>query len=257
MDWDTPVTLFLMNLARALPDTFVLRILRQCGTVLRWRRALGVKDTPWDYGFVDYSSPSDALQALRIIPQITILDKTWQACIDKSQQADLDSFDQARKMRADFDEDRETKSDQLRLRMVTELVSSSAFARAVPRLTEVLHSENDDSRTSEHYKYLKEIHHENDVLEQQFREELIAWRAAEARFESERTSLRNFLNGQNRSDRAAFLRTFRPKDASAATWRLFLRFQGERRALRTQEESLEGLVRHSLEHSGQPSELLP
>jgi hypothetical protein len=240
MDWDTPVTLFVLNLATTLPDTFVVRILRLCGNVLRWRRATGVKDNPCDFGFVDYASPSDALQALRLISHITILDKTWDAKIDKSLQSDLRSFEQARRMRPEFSEDRELKNDQLILRMVNELVSSSAFARAVPRLTEVLFSENDDSRTSEHYKYLNEVHKENDQLEELFRSDLSNWRATEVRFESEREALQNSIqNGEpRRFRRDAFLKAWKPpeiipgdpnsEERFIREWKEFMRIRRER-----------------------------
>jgi hypothetical protein len=245
MDWDTPVTLFVFNLATTLPDTFVVRILRLFGNVLRWRRATGVKENPCDFGFVDYSSPNEALQALRLVSHITILDRTWEAKIDKSQQSDLLSFEHARKMRADFDESRELKNDQLILRMISELVSSSAFARAVPRLTEVLFSENDESRVSEHYRYLKEVHAENERLEELFREELLAWRATEVRFEAEREDLRKSLqeSPRDRCARDAFLRGWkRPEVDGESEWREFMRVRGEHAAVRAEEEEIERMI---------------
>jgi hypothetical protein len=254
MDWDTPVTLFIFNLASTLPDTFIIRILRLCGTVLRWRRATGVKENPYDFGFVDYASPNEALQALRVIPQIVILEKTWQAKLDKSQQGDLLSFEQARKMRADFDEEKELKNDQLILRMIDELVSSSAFARSVPRLTDVLFSENDDSRTSEHYKYLNEIHRENDMLEERFRDDLIAWRATEVRLESDREAMRKSIETDcsDRQQRDSFLREWKPPEIAIGDpeseanfvrqWKEFMRIRRERLVLRAEEEEFERLL---------------
>jgi RNA recognition motif-containing protein len=248
MDWDTPVMLFVMNLAPTLPDTFILRILRQCGNVLRWRRAMGVKDNPCDFGFVDFGSPGDALRALRIIPQITILDLSWVAKIDKNQQPDLVSFEQTRRMRIDYDEEKELKKDQLILHMVSELVASSAFARVVPRLTEILFSENDDSRVSEHYRYLNAVRRENDELEELFRRDLIAWRTAEHRLEIERREVRRFLETAQpeRASRDEFLRQWRPPEPAdedfVARWKEFIRVRQERKLLRKQEEELEQLL---------------
>jgi hypothetical protein len=252
MDWDTPVTVFVTNLAPTLPDTFIYKILSLFGKVLSWRRATGVKDEPCDFAFVDYGSPLDVLRALRIFPKISILGKAWEARIDKSQRPDLLSFDQMRKMRADYDEEKDIKGDQLTLGIINEIVSSSAFARPVPRLTQVLFSENDESRESEHYKYLGEIRKENDELEDRFRTELIEWRKTEIRLAAERKkALKTIPNdhAQERIARDQFLRAWKPPDFSEegkqdyiAQWKRFQEVRNERRLLRNQEEELEKLL---------------
>jgi hypothetical protein len=252
MDWDTPVTLFVVNIAPTLPDTFITKILRLCGKVLRWRRASGVKDDPCDFGFVDYGSPLDAMCALRVLPKISILDRVWDAKIDKSQHTDLLSFDQTRQMRADYDEEKDFKKDQLTLGIVNEIVSSSAFARPVPRLTEVLYSENDESRESEHYRYLSEIRKENDEFEEQFRQDLLEWRKTEIRLAGEREEMKTTVENDRSDDRNArdrFLMEWKPppfteegKEAFVDQWRRFLQLRGQRRLLRSREEEIEKLL---------------
>ena len=169
MEWDTPVTIFVCNIAPSLPDSFIKRILDQCGKVSRWRRALGVKDEPYDFAFVDFSSPVDALRALRVIPQIVILEKHWFANVDKERRLDLDSYESSMKMKPDYDRQKEYRNDQTIVHMINQIVESSAFAKSVERLTDVLQSEFDDDRNGEHYRYKKEIRDENDRYEQIFR----------------------------------------------------------------------------------------
>jgi RNA recognition motif-containing protein len=255
MDWDTPVTLFVANILPTLPDTFIRRILQQCGTVTQWRRAIGVKDDPCDFGFVDYGSPADALRALRILPQICVLDKTWIATVDRSMINDLRAFEQARNMRTDFDEEKELRKDQLILHMVNELISSSAFARAVPRLTSVLFSPNDEARTSEHYRYLNEIHRENDELEEVFRTELIEWRKSEVLFENEMKQMESLVksvqNLENNQEEQDFLREWKwpeltevneeEENRFVEAWKRYDRIREKRRLIRKKEEELEAM----------------
>ena len=207
MDWDTPVTLFVANIAATLPDTFVRRILVQCGTVLQWRRATGAKQEPMDFGFVDFGSPCDALQAMRVLPYITVLNRTWEVRIDSSKKQDIASFDQMRRMRADFDQDKEKRNDQLILHMVTEMIDSSAFAQVVPRLEGVLFSPNDDAREAENFRYLNDVRHENDELEGMFRSDLIEWKKEEVAMEAERAAL-SVDADENRQKRDEFFRSF-------------------------------------------------
>ena len=44
MNFDTPVTVFVGNIADTLPDSFVLSILQQFGKVIRWKRAKNDKE---------------------------------------------------------------------------------------------------------------------------------------------------------------------------------------------------------------------
>lgn len=211
MDWDTPVTLFVANIASTLPDTFVRRILVQCGTVLQWRRATGAKKEPSDFGFVDFGSPCDALQAMRVLPRITILNRTWEVMIDNSKKQDIISFDQMRKMRADFDDDKEKRNDQLILHMVSEMIDSSAFAQVVPRLEGVLFSPNDEAREAENFRYLNDVRRENDDLEERFRHDLIEWKMQEAQMEVERANVLSPVD-DSRIKRDEFLRNFKFPD---------------------------------------------
>ena len=103
MEYDTPVTIFICNIATSLPDSFIKRVLDQCGKVNRWRRALGVKDEPYDFAFVDFLTTNDTLRALRVIPQIVILEKRWSATVDKEKRYDLDAYESSLKMKPDYD----------------------------------------------------------------------------------------------------------------------------------------------------------
>lgn len=228
MDWDTPVTLFLANIAPTLPDTFIRRILTQFGAVREWRRATGVKKEPCDFGFVDYGSPTDALQAMRIIPKIKILDMQWHVRIDNNKKQDIVSFDQARKMRSDFDDERERQKDSMILGLIEQMIEGSAFAQVVPRLEGVLYSKNDDSRTSENFRYLKEVKEENDELEERFRQNLIEWRKEEAEMECDRAE----ITGTRRAERERFLREWKGDAADRET---FMKMEMERRRLRERE----------------------
>ena len=250
MDFDTIVTLFVYNIAPTLPDTFVRRVLDQCGNVTQWRRVSGVKNDPTDFGFVDFASPKDALCALRVIPQIKILDLQWQVRIDKNLQDDLDSFEQASKMRAGYDPAKERRSDQIIVQMVNEIVASSAFARSVPRLTDVLFSENDDDRASEHYRYMNEIHNENNNYEEIFRNDLIKWKKVEVSYQREIGEMKK-ANEQTaeRREREEFLRSWEtPIDESEnhseyiEKWKKFMDYRKERKLLRKREKELEKLA---------------
>ena len=228
MDWDTPVTLFIANIAPTLPDTFIRTILTQFGSVREWRRAMGVKKEPCDFGFVDYGSPTDALQAMRIIPKIKILNMQWNVRIDNNKKQDIVSFDQARKMRSDFDDEKERQKDRMILGHIEQMIEGSAFAEVVPRLEGVLYSRYDDDRTAENFRYLREVKEENDELEERFRENLIAWRKEEAEMEHERA----VIIDAGRAERDQFLRNW---TGDASDHERFLRMDLERRKLREME----------------------
>ncbi|OHS97040.1 hypothetical protein TRFO_36786 [Tritrichomonas foetus] len=253
MDWDTPVTLFVCNIAPSLPDTFVRRILDQCGTVNRWKRAFGVKDEPCDFGFVDYASPNDALRALRVIPQIVILEKKWEAHIDKEKKFDLDSYESALKMRIDYDRSKETRKEQMIVHMVNEIVASSAFARTVKRLTANLESQFDEERTAEHYRYQNEVRHENDLYEQYFRNELIEWKKTEVQYNLEIENMnKSLVSSPERNEREDFLKKWNPPEFNIADpaakqeylnqWNKFLAIRRERKQIRENEKELERLL---------------
>lgn len=248
MDWDTVVTLFIYGIVPTLPDTFIRRILDQCGKVIQWRRVIGVKNDPTDYGFVEFGSPNDALRALRIIPQIRILDTQWQVKIDKGKIDDLESFEQASKMRIGFDMKKELKQDQLIVQMVNEIVASSAFAKNVPRLTELLFSENDDDRVGEHYRYMNDIHRENDACEEIFRNDLIKWKKIEVNYQKEVDEMKKCTEkSKEQEEREEFLKNWEMNndmddEKNIKNWKLFLDYRKERKLLRTREIELEKLL---------------
>ena len=253
MSYDTPVTLFVCNVSPSLPDTFVKNILGQCGKVHRWKRALGLRNEPCDFGYVDYMNPVDVLRALRVIPQITILNMKWEVHIDKDKKFDLDSYESALKLGSDHDMAKELRKDQFIVHMVNEIVASSAFARSVPRLTEVIESENDEERTAEHYRYRNDVHHENDLYEQYFRDNLIEWKKTEFQYSLEMEQMKKSLTSSNeRNEREEFLKEWTPppfdyeneeaRKAYLNQWHKFLTIRNERKHIRESEKPLEDLV---------------
>lgn len=249
MNNDTPVTLFLCNVAPTLPDTFICTILKQCGNVIQWRRALGIKD-PTDFGFVDYSGPNDATCALRILPQITVLDMKWEVYIDENRKFDLLAYEHAKQLTPGYDQLKESRNDNLILRMINELIYSSQFAKAVQRLEQNLESEFDDFRESEHFKYLKEIRLENEELEEHFRTNLLEWKRQESKNKNEIKAIsKQFQVNKDRIEREEFLKNYSCPDISPESvdqkcideYNLFNTYRKERKAMRQRELEIEKL----------------
>ncbi|KAK8861136.1 putative RNA-binding protein 25 [Tritrichomonas musculus] len=252
MEYDTPVTIFICNIATSLPDSFIKRVLDQCGKVNRWRRALGVKDEPYDFAFVDFLTTNDTLRALRVIPQIVILEKRWSATVDKEKRYDLDAYESSLKMKPDYDRQKEHRKDQTIVHMINQIVESSAFAKSVERLTEVLHSEFDDDRNGEHYKYKKEVRDENDRYEQIFRANLIDWRKTEIQYNNESKQMKKSEKKSEESiNRESFLENWKKpkfdlgdgKEEYLSQWNKFLEYRKQRRQIRQNELKLEELIK--------------
>lgn len=251
MEWDTPFTIFVCNIAPSLPDSFIKRILDLCGKVNRWRRALGVKDEPYDFAFVDFAGPVDALRALRVIPQIVILEKQWTANVDKERRLDLDSYESSLRMKPDYDRQKEYRNDQTIVHMINQIVESSAFAKSVDRLTEVLQSEFDDERNGEHYRYKKEVRDENDRYEQIFRSNLIDWKKTEVQYSLELNEMKKSTeSSEERIKREDFLENWTMpkfdlesgKTEYLSQWNDFLEYRKTRKQIRQNEIQLEKLI---------------
>lgn len=177
--WDKPLTLFLSNLAPCLPDSFVKNILQQCGTVQRWQRAMTAKDELSDFGFVEYKYFSDAIRALRIIPNITVLHKKWNLIADRECEYDIFVYQNSLRSRGSFDEEKDKRKDRMCLQMINDYISTSGFQQTVPRLETLIQSENDEARENEHFKYQKEIRLEDEEYDRKFRDKLIEWKKIE------------------------------------------------------------------------------
>ena len=253
MEWDTPVTVFICNVAPSLSDTFIKRILEQLGKISSWRRALGVKNEPYDFMFVDFSQPIDVLRALRIIPHIVVLEKKWIAQVDKVVINDLEAFESSVQMKDDYDQAKENRKDQTILYMINQIIESSAFATVVERLTENLESKFDDDRTGEHYRYKRDIRNENDRYESIFRNIKNNWERTEKLYQSEMIEMeKSKVSSEERNNRESFLEQWqKPKfDISTSEaktqylkeWDEFMKIRAERKQIRQNEIKLEEII---------------
>lgn len=251
MEYDTPVTIFICNISPSLPDSFIKRILDQCGKVNTWRRALGVKNEPYDFALVDFATPVDALRALRVIPQIIILEKRWFATVDKDRRLDLDSYESSLQMKPDYDRQKEYRNDQTIVHMINQIVESSAFAQSVKRLTEILISDFDDNRNEEHYRYDREIRDENARYEQVFRSNLNDWKIKEAQYSLELKEMKKSTeSSEERNQRENDLENWKMpkfdlnegKEEYLKRWNMFLEYRKQRKQIRQNEIQLEKLI---------------
>ena len=136
--------------------------------------------------------------------------------------------------------------------MINQIVESSAFAKSVERLTEVLHSEFDDDRNGEHYKYKKEVRDENDRYEQIFRANLIDWRKTEIQYNNESKQMKKSEKKSEESiNRESFLENWKKpkfdlgdgKEEYLSQWNKFLEYRKQRRQIRQNELKLEELIK--------------
>ena len=246
MDFDAIVTLFIGNIAPGLPDSFTKQILTQCGGLVKWKRATAIKDDLCDFGFADYKTPVDALRAMRIIPQVVILQKRWEAHVDKKYVYELGYLQKSYQERPDYDPIREQKQDQLILKAINELIECSAFSNVVARLDKIIVSPNDEYRETEHYKYEKEIRLENAKLDKIFHDDLIALKRQEVD-QRECSVAMQTLPEQRKEESSSFTKIPIFEDyASPAEflldWEKYSESKKRRHALRLYEQPIEDLL---------------
>ncbi|EAY01785.1 hypothetical protein TVAG_111420 [Trichomonas vaginalis G3] len=253
MDWDTQVTLFVCNIAPTLPDSFVVSILQQFGHVLNWKRAKTINDRTLDFGFVDFASPNDALKALRLIPYVKVLDLSWTAKLDRSQELNLQAFQTAKNLRLGFNQNQEIREDQLTMKVINELISSATFAKANERMVGIIESEFDEKRESEHFRYQTEVRKEDEQFDSLFKEALMVQKGIEISREAQLKSMEQAkFESQARIDRKNFLRNWkRPMLESndiesltkfAQIWTQFNNYRKERTTMRENEREYENLL---------------
>jgi len=247
---ETPVTLFFGNVAHTLPDSFINSILKLIGNLTKWRRAINVKGEPCDFGFADFSGYGEAIKALKIGPNIKILGLSWIVTVDKSVRDEIDSYHAITSMKQTYNEEKERIKMKMSLEMIKKLIEGAYFARAVPRLQEVIQSPNDGPRESEHFKYLADIRKEDDDLERKFREQLISWKILENNTLSEfKTNDDFFKESKDRNQYQGFLKKWKRPTVNIhdnesindylEKWKRFNEIRKIRKTIRTEELEFE------------------